>query len=691
MVGVVGVVIAYNRTAIPQPNELANKQVSIVYYSDGKTELDRIAVAQDGNRESVPLSKVPEFIQDAHSRPRTGLLPEQRHLGRRHPARRQDERQRRDPGRRLHDHPAVRQELLPHRRTAPLPQGRRSSSRVKIDSQLSKSEILEKYLNTIYYGRGAYGIQSAAKAYFGKDVSKLTLGEGAVLASVIHAPVALRPRPGRPAEANLTKRYAYVLDGMVQEGWLSRAGQDAALPKIQPYKRQFSSAPTASSRPVKHELVSTGLSEQDIDNGGLRIVTTIDKKAQTAAITAMQDNLPKRGPAGRPRRGPARRRRRRRDVRRRRLLEVSSSTPRPRRSCRAPRTSSRSPSSPQCRSGVSTKTKFDGDQPQDIAGTTITNFGDRSYGMVDMRRMIGRSINTAFVNLNNTITPGADPAGGDRRRHPGEDAGARRDADQRPRHRLAPRHRHGHGLLDDRLAGRAGQAVLRQEGHVDDERLHATRPRPQTKRAFDKDVTADVTDAMTYTVKDGGTATKLPAPRPSGRRQDGHVVLREVDLVLRLRPAARGVDRHVQARRGRQPADADELRGHQPHGWHGPGRRLLRLHEGRPGQHGGPGLPERARCRRRQDPRPRRRPFTAAADHDDDAGADDDDHAGADHDDHAGADDDAGPDDDAGRPTRTRPRRRPTSTPTLTVPLAAAVEPGQHPLSQRCGPGASRA
>ena len=79
----------------------------------------------------------------------------------------------------------------------------------------------------------------------------------------------------------------------------------------------------------------------------------------------------------------------------------TSSTPRPRRSCRAPRTSSRSPCSPPSASGISTKTKFDGDQPQEIDGTKITNFGDRSYGMVDMRRMIGRSINTAFVNLNN--------------------------------------------------------------------------------------------------------------------------------------------------------------------------------------------------------------------------------------------------------------------------------------------------
>src|SRR3954464_4674156 len=60
VLGVVGVVIAHTQPAIPQPTELANKQVSIVYFSDGKTELDRIAV-QDGNRESVPLKRVPKF------------------------------------------------------------------------------------------------------------------------------------------------------------------------------------------------------------------------------------------------------------------------------------------------------------------------------------------------------------------------------------------------------------------------------------------------------------------------------------------------------------------------------------------------------------------------------------------------------------------------------------------------------
>ena len=65
VIGVIGVFIAYQRTTVPAPNDLADKQVSIVYFADGKTELDRIAVA-NGNRESVALSKVPKPVQEAH-------------------------------------------------------------------------------------------------------------------------------------------------------------------------------------------------------------------------------------------------------------------------------------------------------------------------------------------------------------------------------------------------------------------------------------------------------------------------------------------------------------------------------------------------------------------------------------------------------------------------------------------------
>ncbi len=510
VLGVVGVVIAYNQTAIPQPNQLANKQVSIVYYSDGKTELDRIAV-QDGNRESVALSKVPKFVQDAHiaAEDRTFYQNNGISVGGILRAVKTSVTGESQVGGSTITQQYVKNYFLTQDRTISR-KAKEILIAVKIDGQLSKSEILEKYLNTIYYGRGAYGIQSAAKAYFGKDVSKLSVGEGAVLASVINAPSLYDPANGDTAEANLTKRYAYVLDGMVQEGWLSAAerAKYTELPKIQAYKgNKFSSGPNGFiTAQVKRELVSTGLSEQDIDNGGLRIVTTIDKKAQTAAIAAMQDNLPKKVQGGlvavRPGDGAV--------VAMYGGADYAKSQFNTSTQAIMQGASNFKPFAvlAAVRDGVSTKTKFDGDQPQEIDGTKITNFGDRSYGMVDMRRMIGRSINTAFVNLNSTITPALT-------RQAAIDAGipARTPGlDETLTNVLGTASPH---VIDMATAYStiASQGVRAKPYFV--KKVTSTtgdftyEAKPQTKRAFDKDVTADVTDAMTYTVKDGGTATKL--------------------------------------------------------------------------------------------------------------------------------------------------------------------------------------
>ncbi|GAA3695817.1 hypothetical protein GCM10022399_10400 [Terrabacter ginsenosidimutans] len=510
VLGVVGVVIAYNQTSIPQPNQLANKQVSIVYYSDGKTELDRIAV-QDGNRESVALSKVPKFVQDAHiaAEDRTFYQNNGISVGGILRAVKTSVTGEAQVGGSTITQQYVKNYFLTQDRTISR-KAKEILIAIKIDGQLSKSEILEKYLNTIYYGRGAYGIQSASKAYFGKDVSKLTVGEGAVLASVINAPSLYDPANGENAKANLTKRYAYVLDGMVSEGWLSAADRAkfSELPKIQPYKgNKFSSGPNGYiTAQVKRELLGTGLTEQDIDTGGLRIVTTIDKKAQTAAVAAMKDNLPKKVTGGlvaiKPGDGA-----------------VVAMYGGPDYSKDQYNTSTQaimqggSNFKPfgvlaAVRDGVSTKTKFDGDSPQTIAGTKINNFNDTSYGKVDMRRMIGRSINTAFVNLNDQITPALT-------RQAAIDAGI-------------PEKTAGLGTDLTNILGTASPHVIdmasaystiasqgiRSKPYLVKKITSSTGDftydaKPQTRRAFDKDVTADTTDAMTYTIKPGGTATKI--------------------------------------------------------------------------------------------------------------------------------------------------------------------------------------
>src|SRR6185312_6015135 len=87
----------------------------------------------------------------------------------------------------------------------------------KITKQESKDQILEDYLNTIYFGRGAYGVEAASEAYFGKPVSELSTAQGAVIASVLRSPGFYDPDTTDGRE-RLENRWNYVLNGMVEKG-----------------------------------------------------------------------------------------------------------------------------------------------------------------------------------------------------------------------------------------------------------------------------------------------------------------------------------------------------------------------------------------------------------------------------------------------------------------------------------------
>ena len=91
---------------------------------------------------------------------------------------------------------------------------------VKLDNNYSKSDILQNYLNTIYFGRGAYGIEAAANTYFGVHAAQLTPQQGAVLAVMIRNPSYYDPAV-HPQEAQA--RWGQVLDGMVKQGWMTAA------------------------------------------------------------------------------------------------------------------------------------------------------------------------------------------------------------------------------------------------------------------------------------------------------------------------------------------------------------------------------------------------------------------------------------------------------------------------------------
>ena len=182
-----------------------------------------------------------------------------------------------------------------------------------VERRLSKDEILERYLNTIYFGRGAYGIETAAKAYFGKDASQLDLGQAAVLASVINAPSLYDPANGAKAQDNLKNRVSYVLDGMVTEGWLKpadRATVTGPPQTIPPQKSQALTGPNGYIvAAVRNELTSTlKLEDSDIDRGGIADAARRDACDHERSEACEQVGVGRDQPTGRaegPVEGPA--------------------------------------------------------------------------------------------------------------------------------------------------------------------------------------------------------------------------------------------------------------------------------------------------------------------------------------------------------------------------------------------------
>ena len=158
---------------------------------------------------------------------------------------------------------------------------------VKLSRSRSKDWIFEQYLNTVYFGRGAYGIQAASQAYFHKDVGALTPAEGALLAGMIQAPSYLDPAQGHPAETQA--RWRYVMDGMTRTGVLPK-GPLPALPKVVPAHTE----PTYAGQRgylierIVGALHAHGFDDDQIYRRGLRVTTTVDRRLQAAAPEAVR-------------------------------------------------------------------------------------------------------------------------------------------------------------------------------------------------------------------------------------------------------------------------------------------------------------------------------------------------------------------------------------------------------------------
>ena len=275
---------------VPQPNDVAIAETTKVMYADGKTEIGRIGSVR---RTSVPLEDVPLQVQhavlaaeDRSFYDHGGFSPEgiSRALWNNL------------TGGSTQGGSTITQQYV---KNAYLTQDQNVTRKanelvlaVKLETIESKDEILSNYLNTIYFGRGAYGIEAASEAYYGKPVNKMTLSEGAALAAVIQSPGNYEPEL---FEERLTERWNYVLDGMVEKGWLTPA--ERAKVTFPEFKKQQKGNQLAGQtgyilETVKQELVDKGWSEAEIDGGGLTITTTIKQRAQEAAVAAVENAGP---------------------------------------------------------------------------------------------------------------------------------------------------------------------------------------------------------------------------------------------------------------------------------------------------------------------------------------------------------------------------------------------------------------
>lgn len=163
---------------------------------------------------------------------------------------------------------------------------------LKIEQHYTKQEILEMYMNQIYFGQGAYGVQSAAHVYFGKDVRDLTLAQCAMLAGLPQSPNYYSPFNNLEAGK---KRQAVVLGQMVKYGYLTQDKADAAreadlgLVAKQEQTHENNNASYFINYVISQ--ISEKYGDDAIYKDGLKIYTTLDMDAQNAAVAAMQ-NLP---------------------------------------------------------------------------------------------------------------------------------------------------------------------------------------------------------------------------------------------------------------------------------------------------------------------------------------------------------------------------------------------------------------
>ena len=297
VIGVFVFAFAYFTVSIPDPNAYVNSQSTIIQYADG-SEIGRIG---SENRTVVTLAEIPLNVRNAVMAAEdrnfytnkafsiTGLaqavFDNVITLGKGR------------GGSTITQQYAKTAFLTPERSI--VRKIKELVIAIKLENQFSKDQIFENYLNTIYFGRGSYGVQTASQVYFGTTVDKLNVSQAAVLASILRSPGLYDPGFKKENLPRLENRFKYVIEGMVEEKWLTK--EQAAKLKFPVINPRVTSGALAGPKGyviswVERELNSLGFTDEQLMVGGYIIKTTLVKEAQEAAVAAVNKEAPTKAP-----------------------------------------------------------------------------------------------------------------------------------------------------------------------------------------------------------------------------------------------------------------------------------------------------------------------------------------------------------------------------------------------------------
>ncbi|HEY7822792.1 MAG TPA: transglycosylase domain-containing protein, partial [Acidimicrobiia bacterium] len=517
--GVIAFSIVLARTEVPTPNDLATTEATVVYYAGGKHEIGRLS---DANRRAADLPEVPLHVQQAVLAAEDRGFYEHGGISPWGIARAAVNNVfNSDSG--TQGGSTITQQYA---KNAFLTQERTWQRKIKqallafkLETIVSKDQILEDYLNIAFFGRDAYGIEAAAMAYFNKPIQDITLSEGAVLAAIMNNPGRLNPEENISA---LRGRWQYVLDGMLAEGWITQEQyDDAQFPEIA--KRQAGNRLGGQTgyllEAVHEELLALGIDETQIQRGGLTVVSTFNRRAQRSAERAVAKLGPESKTKGvriglaavRPGSGEVAAMYGGEDFI---DNQINNAT---RQFAQAGSTFKPFALAAALESDLPLRSYWQGDSPATIKGYELTNYNDKSYGEITLLEATRESVNTAYVEMEDAV-------------------GVDRVADAAVRAGI-PKRTPGMNMKNLDLTFVLGTA---SPSAVDMANSYATfaargerarttfvrkvvdsngdvlyRGEPKTKKVFDKDVADTVTYALTEVVSNGTGATARDLGRPA--------------------------------------------------------------------------------------------------------------------------------------------------------------------------------